>query len=331
MAEEKSFSTSWPMFRGGQRQLGVCDGSLPKELDLLWQYKTGGPIVSSAVIADGTVFIGSGDGFVYALDLGSGARVWTFKTGGSIEAPPMVLNDSVYIGSTDGFLYSLSASGGAQRWKFETSDQILGSANWAVLEGEKDPLIVFGSYDGYLYALDSRTGKERWRYESDNYINGSPAISNGQAVFGGCDAMIHCVSLKDGKQISVFDVGAYIAASIAFEGTRAYIGHYANQFLCVDIPNQKTVWEYEDREFPFFSSPAVGNDCVVFGARDSRVHCVNKKTGKRIWVFRTKGKWIHRPSYAAMMSWLDRATADYIASDWRMERYGGNTKSARGF
>ena len=39
--------------------------------DILWKYKTGGPIVSSACIADGMVFIGSNDGKIYAFE---GAR-----------------------------------------------------------------------------------------------------------------------------------------------------------------------------------------------------------------------------------------------------------------
>ena len=38
----------WPMFRGGPALLGIAGGSLSRELKLLWSFKTGGPVKSSA-------------------------------------------------------------------------------------------------------------------------------------------------------------------------------------------------------------------------------------------------------------------------------------------
>jgi len=36
----------WPMFRGGPALAGVAAGSLPERLELLWTFKTGGPVKS---------------------------------------------------------------------------------------------------------------------------------------------------------------------------------------------------------------------------------------------------------------------------------------------
>lgn len=280
----------WPLYRGGQQQLGVCNASLPGELEMAWRFKTGGPIVSSAVVSGETAFIGSGDRWIYALDIHSGEKRWSYQTGASVEASPLILNQSLYVGSTDGFFYSIDKNKGSLNWKFETTDKIVGSANWAKIPGEENPLILIGSYDGSLYALDSISGKERWRYESQSYINGSPAVYDQCAIVGGCDSCIHCISLSDGKPNSVFDVGANIGASIAFDGQRAYIGHYGNRFVCFDVHKQEIAWEYKDREFPFFSSAAISGNFVVFGSRDRRVHCINRDTGKSVWTFATKGQ-----------------------------------------
>ena len=98
------------------------------------------------------------------------------------------------------------------------------------------------------------------------------------------------ISLKDGKKVKEVDAGAYIAGSGAFEGNRFYIGHYENEFLGFDLSEGKVLWKYRDRVFPYFSSPALTRDRVVFGGRDKRLHCLKKDTGEVLWTFATRAK-----------------------------------------
>src|SRR5260370_34996736 len=83
----------WPMFRGDPALLGVAPVSLRKELALLWNFKTKGPVKSSPAIVGERVYIGSGDQPVYALALGPRHKGWAVKTGGPIESSRLVLND----------------------------------------------------------------------------------------------------------------------------------------------------------------------------------------------------------------------------------------------
>jgi len=50
------------------------DKSLTPPLELLWKFKTGGPLYASPVIANGILYIGSTDGKLYALD----AKQWGY-------------------------------------------------------------------------------------------------------------------------------------------------------------------------------------------------------------------------------------------------------------
>ena len=86
-----SSAASWPMFRGGPALLGVAPGALDKELKLLWSFKAGGAVKSSAAVEGGRVFVGSDDGNVYALDFATGRKVWASKTDGPVESSPLVL------------------------------------------------------------------------------------------------------------------------------------------------------------------------------------------------------------------------------------------------
>lgn len=279
---------SWPMFRGEPTLRGVAAGRLPDELVLRWTFPTGGPARSSAAIAEGKVFFGSGDGLVYALELGSGKEVWKFKTEDLIEATPLVIDGTVYIGSSDTFFYALEAKTGALKWKYQTGDKILGGANW-VRAADQSLRIVVGSYDGKLHCLEPSTGRALWTYETANYINGAPAIAQGRIIFGGCDAILHAVD-AEGKKVNETEAGAYIAGSVAAYGDVAYFGHYGDEVLGVDFVAGKVLWRFKERDFPYFSSPAVTDKVVVIGGRDKRLHCLDRATGKKQWEFVTKAK-----------------------------------------
>jgi eukaryotic-like serine/threonine-protein kinase len=289
-AEGLATADSWPMFRGNPGLTGVAPGKLPDSLGLLWQFKLGAPTKSSAAISGGRVFIGSDDGSVYALDFANGQKVWSFKTGGPIESSPLVLNGKVYIGSSDNFLYALNAADGKQLWKLETGDKILGAPNWVKSPDGKSDWILAGSYDFKLYCADATTGKTNWTFETGNYINGSPAVADGKTVFGGCDALLHVINLADGKKIKEVEAGAYIAGSGAFEKGNFYIGHYENEFLCADLNVGKIAWKFKDKNFPYFSSPALTAERVIFGGRDKKLHCLNRSNGEELWNFSARGK-----------------------------------------
>jgi len=307
----------WPMFRGGQRLLGRALGTLPDSMRLVWRFQTDGQIKSSPAVYDGLVFVGSSDANIYAIDLKNGRQVWQYRTGDAVEASPCVVEGSVFVGSSDNFLYALDAKTGRLLWKYETGGQILGAANWTrslkkfeirnskfEIPTEGGVWILVGSYDNKLHCVDSANGKVIWTYETDSYINGSPAIDKfeirnskfeipakgGLAVFGGCDAMIHVISLADGSKATQIDTGSFIAASAAlFEG-RVYVGNYDGVFISADIASGKIVWKYTGGDAPFFSSAAVGENIVVVGGRDKRVHCLSRDDGKLLWTFATLGE-----------------------------------------
>jgi outer membrane protein assembly factor BamB len=58
----------------------------------------------------------------------------------------------------------------------------------------------------------------------------------------------------------------------------------------VDLKEGKKVWVFKDREFPYFSSPAVTPEWVVVGGRDKLLHCVKRADGQPVWSFATHGK-----------------------------------------
>jgi outer membrane protein assembly factor BamB len=275
------------------RRLRTAPGHLPDKLTPLWKFKTGGPVVSSAVARAGRVYFGSDDGRVYCVRLQDGTKVWSRELGlkgDVVQAAPLLVGGSVVIGSADGNLYSLGADDGKVNWKYKTDDKILGAASAAPAPNSTKTWIVVGSYDNRVHCVDAATGKKVWTYETDNYVNGSTVIYDGKVVFGGCDGILHVIRFSNGKKIRSIEIGDYIAGTIALDSYYAFLGHYGNQVVCANLNTGKIVWAYRDRMFPYFSSPAVTADRVVIGCRDKRLRCLKRSDGKPQWEFRTRGK-----------------------------------------
>lgn len=281
----------WPQHRGGQDLRGLASGKLGDKLKLLWTFETGEFVKSSAVVADGRVFIGSDTGKLHAIDLKTGKEAWHYKTELAIEAAPLVVGEAVYVGSTDGFLYALRAKDGKLLWKYETDGEIMGAANRAKRPKSKDEVIVVGSYDNFVHCVEAKSGKGLWKFETNNYVNGVPAIVDGDKVaFGGCDAVLYVVGLEDGNLTRSVEVEAPIAASMAAADGIGYVGHFDNAVMAFDLETGDVVWTYRAKNFPYFSSPAVTDKHCLIGGRDKGLHCINRVTGKAAWRFAARGR-----------------------------------------
>lgn len=280
---------AWPIFRGDSRLSGVADGPIGSKLTLKWTYETGDEIESSPVTADGIVVIGSSDGCVHALSLQDGTRRWKTDLENGVEAPPLLCGDTVLVGNLSGVFFCLDRDDGSERWRYATEGKITGSA-LVVTNHEGKAMAVFGSYDSTLHAVSLVSGQREWIYESDGFINGAPATDGHSIVFGGCDGQVHFVGIVDGAALGNVDVESYVAASPAFVDGFVYIGQFAGQFFGIDAVRRERVWTYNATRdgAPFFSSAAVGEEVVVFGGRDNRVHCVDRRSGEKRWTFTTR-------------------------------------------
>ena len=67
----------------------------------LWTYTTGYWVFSSPAVANGVVYVGSGDDNVYALNAKTGAKLWSYATSFLVGSSPAVANGVVYVGSYD--------------------------------------------------------------------------------------------------------------------------------------------------------------------------------------------------------------------------------------
>jgi outer membrane protein assembly factor BamB len=218
----------------------------------------------------------------------NGSNLWKTGTGGPVEAPPLFLDGTVYVGSDDGSLYALSGETGRVMWTYKTQARITGSANWATLSNGTR-LIVVGSYDGKLHAVDALSGVEAWTCVTGGYINGTPAVADGLILFGGCDMTVRMLDVGSGRTVRTIEMGSYIPTGPAVAGGRLYVGHFGGDFVCADIYTAKLIWKAEEQVGPVVTYPALAPQRVVYGARDMKVHCLDRTQGASAWTYTAGG------------------------------------------
>ncbi len=127
-AENPYFSfwtMSSPTISGSRLYVGSLDGNAfaldASSGEELWHYQTGaamasfGPcmraesqVLSSPALSGNTVYLGSADGRLYALDAGSGKETWRYDLGVPITSSPAISGNTVYVASYDGSIYAFT-------------------------------------------------------------------------------------------------------------------------------------------------------------------------------------------------------------------------------
>ncbi len=160
-ASPKVQMADWPTFLDNtQRNAATTDTTIStsnaSQLVKHWSFQTGGVVASSPTVVNGTVYVGSWNGYEYALNAKTGTEKWATylgittvrpdcnpSSGAGVSSAATVQNGVAYVGGGDSYWYALNAATGAVLWRVYTGDNSVtgGYYNWS------SPLI----YNGYAY------------------------------------------------------------------------------------------------------------------------------------------------------------------------------------
>jgi outer membrane protein assembly factor BamB len=227
--------------------------------DVLWTrpLRTGVALNSRNIaVADGRAFAAGGDS-VYAVDVGTGARLWAFLPDAQAALGETGVDDrNVYAGTRSHRVYALDAATGQMRWVADvgaswtflgvvvgvsaSGDTAYAAAGEFLSEGG-------GLRRGHVVALDRSTGAELWRYITpgdQNDVSGAPRV--------------------EGRLLLVNDV-------------------YGGSFFALDRFTGQEVWRVRTNGYGPNRAPLVRGDVAYVGANDNYVYAVDVLTGRVRW------------------------------------------------
>jgi outer membrane protein assembly factor BamB len=205
----------------------------------LWTGTIGHGTYSSPSVANGVVYVGSGNGKLYAFSTAAGSTnctttgtpptktctpLWTGATGSYAYSSPAVAGGVVYVGSEDHKLYAFSTAAGSTNcittgtpptktctplWTGATTGVIVYSSP-AVAGG----VVYVGSEDGKLSAFSAAAGSTNctttgtppvktctplWTGATGYGVDSSPAVANGVVYVGSGDNKLYAFSAAAGS------------------------------------------------------------------------------------------------------------------------------------
>lgn len=197
---------------------------------------------SSSAVANGVVYVGCSDRYLYALDAKTGKQIWSYATGATVSTP-VVTGGVVYLTSDQ--TYALNASTGALIWKTpissSTAPAVVGNA-------------MYVSSD-QVYALNASTGALLWK--APIYSLASPAVV-GNAVYVSAD-QVYALNASTGALIWKYPVASINTPAVAL-GT-VYVGAKDAHIYALNAHTGAFLWNYAIQDYQA-SAPIVANGVV---------------------------------------------------------------------
>ena len=259
--------------------------------ELLWKFKTEEPITSGPAIHNGSVYIGSYDGYMYCLDAENGNLKWKFGDEdflNPIESGPAIKDGFLYFGDGCGNFYCLDTLTGEKIWTFQADLGIMASP--FITEN----FIYLTCSRGKIYCLHIKSGVLKWSYKTEGIlIKTAPFVSKGLLYCGSSgrtnlQELFYCLDAETGIKKWDFKTENCICSSPLAVDDRVYFGCCDYKFYCLDSNTGTELWSFQTKD-SILSSPAIEGENIYFGSEDKNLYCLDSNTGKLNWSFRTEG------------------------------------------
>jgi len=260
---------------------------------------------SGGAESGGTLFVGSKEGRLVAVNIADDSRQWSEPLrastpaggfgclpaggGGCAGAPagvaiygtPAVSGDLVYIGGYNGKIYAFNSSSLVTRWVYPREGNLQPIVGGLVVAQGK---VYFSCSDGRVYALDAATGDRQWQFENGDKIWSTPAIDGDTLFIGSFDNKLYALGATDGSLKWKFKTGGAIVSTPLVHDNTVYIGSFDRYLYAVDAIDGSLRWKFMGENW-FWAKPVAYNNTVYAGCLDGKVYALDVRNGAKVAEF----------------------------------------------
>jgi outer membrane protein assembly factor BamB len=260
-----------------------------------------GPILSSPVSDNESVYVGTITGRIYRIERGSLVVKWHANASNPVVSSPSIYKDHLIVGTFSKWVYEPAAYSepssvtafnvhdANEEWKYDLQNGVFSS-----ICSIKN-IHVFGCLDGKIYALNDE-GDLRWQFATGGEVWCSPSSDEHRIFIGSDDCRLYALDL-DGKIVWKTKLDGKIRSSSPCLSSDAddprfpslYIGTQSGNLYRINKDNGAILWS-SCLNSPLLSSPSLIQSYVLIGSSDGYLRCVKSADGSLIWKFKTAGK-----------------------------------------
>ncbi len=286
----------------------------------IWSYTTSIEQFYGATIAEGRVYLGSGEwgdnrrGIIFCFDADNGSIIWEKNNLNYFCGRITYQDDKLYTcyrtNDWDTWICCLNASSGSVIWREKFNGAYLTECTPAIFENKVYYCIATSRR---IQCFDANNGSLIWFWNSDKMVESGPTVIDNRIYFAEkgrgyvgpngtvwIPGRVYCLNASTGKQIwqSKFKDTFYTTPAIAYGKLYIGSGGKKSTFYCLNITDGNIEWEYHffniNREGlkigggPFGAVVADGKvyTNVAHPYIRDKIYCFNAFNGDLIW------KWV---------------------------------------
>jgi outer membrane protein assembly factor BamB len=260
----------WPCTNPDRGASGALVALNARTGKILWRFRAG-VIESSPLLVGRTVYFGSWDHRIYAVDVRTHRARWAFETGGEVKGGVSFASGLVYAGSYDGHMYALGARTGKLRWSAGAEQGLRGRGRFYATPAVAYGRVFVGATDGVVYAFGARTGRLLWARRTGSYVYAAAALWRDTVYVGSYDHRFYGLDAATGAVRWSFDAGHPISGAPTVLDGLVYFSTCgscspdeadpaARRTLALDAGTGRLTWRFPDGEY----SPLVADSSRAY-------------------------------------------------------------------
>ncbi|MFN0096303.1 MAG: PQQ-binding-like beta-propeller repeat protein [Dehalococcoidia bacterium] len=242
-------------------------------------------VYDDPILADGSLYFGSHDGKLIALNANDGSLRWLKDDiSGGITGGPLLVDGLLVFGTDTGRIYARKATDGSTAAGWPVSGVKAGEQVWAPPVPAGSGRVAIATMDGVVRAYSLADASEVWAapFEADGAV----------ADLGVAGAEIFVPSLgkeaifldpASGRSAGSFATSDWLWSNPAVASGVGYFGDFGGKVYAVDLASRRMLWAAAyDAEAKIKSAPVVIGDVLIVASREPAVHFISIKDGSRL-------------------------------------------------
>ena len=236
----------------------------------------------------GQVYVGSDDGYLYAIEPERGAIRWSAKLKGGIERSPEITADSLYVATAADRVFAIDPSDGKTRWQYERDTPEGFTIHGNAAPRRQGDVVFAGFADGYLVALRAQSGELLWSRSlaaaSDQFVDvdATPIIDGDKLYAASFSGGIYGLRAKDGELLWHTLVDGTSALTMGSENLYAVSAREGVAALSLQ---GNILWRQGLPDAGDLTMPAEIGPYLIFSGSREGLFIVERHTGKLLQVF----------------------------------------------
>jgi outer membrane protein assembly factor BamB len=234
----------------------------------VWSARAGRRFTTPVAMRENTIYGGSVDRKVYAVDLRNGDVIWSARLSGIVTGGVLVAGDTVYAATSrpEGRVSALRRKTGKQIWRRSVGPV---GAPLALIEN----VLIAQTQRGEVQALNPATGQLRWRRRTGVARVAAMPAGAGGVLIATTDSLLR-LSIADGKITHrAVSPGTIVSPWIPFGGG-LIAGTTDSQVVSIDPSTLRQRWTVQV-DAPVLGAPALLGDTLFLASRMGTVYRID--------------------------------------------------------